>query len=191
MRLALLAATLPALALAVPTPENDKKVDHYEDKKPEGTKWRDEYQDSHRGDKWEEHKPEPEHHDDGKDDDHHDDSWKGSFPFHFTSTAVAYADGNQIVNNSQVAVPGLEGGWGQFSFGLNSAEDVICHVSHFSLEALPRSISLTLDVEHHRLDPRTVPVTRRHCHAHSPGRQGRCRSPQDRFPQPGTLARSA
>lgn len=128
MKFAILAAALPVLALAAPTPENDKHVDKYEDKKAaEGTKWRDEYQDSHRGDdkKYDEHKEEDktEHK-----DDKYPDAWKGAFPFHFTSTAVAYADGNQIVNNSQVAVPGLEGGWGQFSFGLNSVEDVICHV---------------------------------------------------------------
>lgn len=148
MKFALLAAVLPALALAAPTPENDgKSADKYEDKKAgDGTAWRDEYQDSHRGDKkWDDHKGKDEwkgddkhhddkHHDDGKDehkDDCPKDAWKGSFPFKFTSTAVAWADGNQIVNNSQVAVPGLEGGWGQFSFGLNSVEDVICHVRLF------------------------------------------------------------
>lgn len=161
MKFAILAAALPVLALAAPTPENDKHVDKYEDKKAsEGTKWRDEYQDSHRGDKkYDDHKGEDKHddkHDDKYDDKHDDekypDAWKGAFPFHFTSTAVAYADGNQIINNSQVAVPGLEGGWGQFSFGLNSVEDVLCHVR--CLHFLTTSVYSLTCLEHHRLDPR-------------------------------------
>lgn len=52
-----------------------------------------------------------------------------NFPFEFTSTAVAWARPETIVNNSQVAVPGLEGGYGTFAFGLNSVQDVICYVS--------------------------------------------------------------
>lgn len=124
MKFSLLLAVLPALALAAPTPENDGHVAKTDDKKaPAGTPWRDEYQDSHRGDK--------KYEEDKGDDKHDDDSWKGSFPFVFTKTLVAYADGNQIVNNSQVAVSGLAEGWGQFAFGLNSEQDVICHVCLF------------------------------------------------------------
>ena len=57
----------------------------------------------------------------------HDGDW--SFPFHFTSTLEAYAGPDQVVNNSNVAVLGLEKGYGHFKFGLNSHEDVICYVS--------------------------------------------------------------
>ncbi|WVR08827.1 hypothetical protein IAU60_005885 [Kwoniella sp. DSM 27419] len=55
--------------------------------------------------------------------DTHD--WKDSFPFHFTSTLVAYGSPDTIVNNSQVAVPGLPEGWAKFQFGLDSKEDNI------------------------------------------------------------------
>lgn len=132
MKFALLAAALPALVLAAPTPENDK----HEEMAPAAPKWRDEYQDSQKGDHHEEDKHE---------DDKYPDAWKGAFPFHFTSTAVAYADGNQIINNSQVAVPGLEGGWGQFSFGLNSVEDVLCHVRPLLFSTLLESCSFRFD----------------------------------------------
>lgn len=77
-----------------------------------------------------------------KDKDADKGSWKddnsehkkhfNNFPFEFTSTAVAWAKSNTIVNNSQVAVPGLEGGYGTFAFGLNSVQDVICYVCHLS-----------------------------------------------------------
>jgi len=156
MKFSLLLAVLPALAMAAPTPENDKHVE-----KAEGTKWRDEYQDSHRGDKWDEH----------KDDDHKDDdSWKGSFPFEFTSTLVAYADGNQIINNSQVAVPGLAPhGWGKFSYGLNSEQDVICH-------------NITVWI---RGDYQSPAVTATHIHQAAKGAAG---PPRIAFPNPLPLA---
>jgi hypothetical protein len=120
MKFSLLLAVLPALAIAAPTPENDGKAAEKTHDKPAAPAWRDEYQDSHKGDKY----------DEAPKDEHHDDSWKGSFPFEFTSTLVAYADGNQIINNSQVAVPGLSpDGYGKFAFGLNSNTNTICHVS--------------------------------------------------------------
>jgi len=122
MKFSLLLAVLPALAIAAPTPENDGKHVEKTHDKPSAPAWRDEYQDSKKGDKHYEEAPKEEHHD--------DDSWKGSFPFEFTSTLVAYADGNQIINNSQVAVPGLSpDGYGKFAFGLNSNTNTICHVS--------------------------------------------------------------
>jgi len=120
MKFSLLLAVLPALALAAPTPENDGKAAEKSHDQPSAPAWRDEYQDSHKGDKYEEAPKE----------EHHDDSSKGSFPFEFTSTLVAYADGNQIINNSQVSVPGLSpDGYGKFAFGLNSNTNTICHVS--------------------------------------------------------------
>ena len=120
MKFSLLLAVLPALAIAAPTPENDGKATEKTHDKPAAPAWRDEYQDSHKGDKY----------DEAPKEEHHDDSWKGSFPFEFTSTLVAYADGNQIINNSQVAVPGLSpDGYGKFAFGLNSNTNTICHVS--------------------------------------------------------------
>jgi len=122
MKFSLLLAVLPALAIAAPTPENDGKAAEKTHDKPSAPAWRDEYQDSHKGDKY----------DEAPKEEHHDDSWKGSFPFEFTSTLVAYADGNQIINNSQVAVPGLSpDGYGKFAFGLNSNTNTICHVSPF------------------------------------------------------------
>lgn len=69
---------------------------------------------------------------DNKHDDKHDDDCahsKGAYPFEFTSTLVAYAGPDAIINNSQVAVPGLAGGWGEFRIGLNSIDNVICYVS--------------------------------------------------------------
>lgn len=45
-----------------------------------------------------------------------------AFPFEFTSTLVAYATPDTIINNNQTSVPGLEGGSGIFRFGLNSKE---------------------------------------------------------------------
>lgn len=121
MKFSLLLAVLPALAMAAPTPENDGKAAEKTHDKPAAPAWRDEYQDSKKGDK---------HYEEPKEEEHHDDSWKGSFPFEFTSTLVAYADGNQIINNSQVAVPGLSpDGYGKFAFGLNSNTNTICHVS--------------------------------------------------------------
>lgn len=52
-----------------------------------------------------------------------------AYPFQFTSTLVAFATPNTIINNSQVAVPGLAEGWGEYRFGLNSIDNVICYVS--------------------------------------------------------------
>lgn len=80
-----------------------------------------------------------DHKDDHKVDEHKDwssgkgdegyNTAKDAFPFHFTSTLVTYASPNTIINNSQVAVPGLPEGWGKFQFGLNSVDNVICYVS--------------------------------------------------------------
>ena len=179
MKFALLAAVLPALALAAPTPENDgKHVDAHKEEKPaSGTAWRDEYQDSHRGDKHYEEEDKEEHHDDGK--------WKGSFPFEFTSTLVAWADGNQIINTSQVAVPGLSpDGYGKFSFGLNSNENVICHVSpstHSSVY-LADSQNITVWI---RGDYQSPAVTATHIHQAAKGAAG---PPRIAFPNPTPLA---
>lgn len=52
-----------------------------------------------------------------------------NYPAYWTSAAVAYATPDTIINNNGTAVPGLQGGYGTFAFGLNSAEDVICYVS--------------------------------------------------------------
>lgn len=82
--------------------------------------------------KWEDHKDEGDH-----------KKHFNNFPFEFTSTAVAWAKSNTIVNNSQVAVPGLDGGYGTFAFGLNSVQDVICYVSISLLFAL---VSITCPV---------------------------------------------
>jgi hypothetical protein len=62
-----------------------------------------------------------------KHDDHSDVDV--AYPFQFTSTLVAFATPNNIINNSQVAVPGLPEGWGEYRFGLNSIDNVICYVS--------------------------------------------------------------
>lgn len=85
----------------------------------------------------------------------------GSFPFHFTSTAMAWAGPDQVVNNSQVAVPGLPGGYGEFQFGLNSVQNVICYVSHFhraGLRLIRRGV--TADV-YSRTSPSISAVTTR------------------------------
>jgi hypothetical protein len=91
-----------------------------------------------------------DHKDDHKVDEHKDKDWssgkgdegyntaKDAFPFHFTSTLVTYASPNTIINNSQVAVPGLPEGWGKFQFGLNSVDNVICYVSRRAQRGLPR-----------------------------------------------------
>ncbi len=79
------------------------------------------------------------------------DTAKDAFPFHFTSTLVTYASPNNVINNSQVAVPGLPEGWGKFQFGLNSVDNVICYVSRSVVDiACIQSHSLYFS-EHHRL----------------------------------------
>ncbi|KAI9635972.1 uncharacterized protein MKK02DRAFT_33274 [Dioszegia hungarica] len=50
-----------------------------------------------------------------------------SFPFDFTSMAMGWAGPDQVINNSQVAVPGLPAGYGEFQFGLNSEQNVLCY----------------------------------------------------------------
>ncbi|KAL7417648.1 hypothetical protein BDY24DRAFT_411613 [Mrakia frigida] len=46
--------------------------------------------------------------------------------FGFTSTYAAYATPDQVVNGSQVSVPGEPGAWGTFKFGINAPEELIC-----------------------------------------------------------------
>lgn len=96
--------------------KGDKKDDSYrgDDKKDDGHR-----DDAHRGDDYKK---------DDKYDDRKDKYFK-SYPFEFTSTAVAYATPDTIINNDQESVPGLEDGYGTFAFGLNSVQDVICYVS--------------------------------------------------------------
>lgn len=93
-----LLATIPALALAAPAPMKDG--------------WQKE---ERKADKW-----------DDKDD--HKDGYHDSFPFEFTSTLVAWAGPDQVINNSQVAVFGLPGAWGTYKFGLDSVTDTLCYV---------------------------------------------------------------
>lgn len=69
-----------------------------------------------------------EHCNEYKDDDDKDDKYHKDFPFDFTSTLIAYAGPDQVINNNQTAVYGLPGGYGLFQFGLNSEQDVICYV---------------------------------------------------------------
>ncbi|KAK8849373.1 hypothetical protein IAR55_004705 [Kwoniella newhampshirensis] len=137
---ALALALLPLTALAAPTNDKDWKNDHHDDKD---------------ADKW---------------DDKHDDKQKytDAFPFVFTSTIVAYASPDTIVNNSQVAVPGLADGWGQFAFGLNSEENVICY-----------NISVWL-----RGNYSSPAVTATHIHQAVAGRAG---PPRIAFPNPRIL----
>ncbi|WWD19993.1 hypothetical protein CI109_104466 [Kwoniella shandongensis] len=153
---ALALAALPLAVLAAPTYDHewkDDKVDkHYED----DHKWDDKH-----ADKWED-----KHHDDKHDGE---EKWyKDSFPFHFTSTIVGYASPDTIVNNSQVAVPGLEDGWGKFAFGLNSEENVICY-----------NISVWLKGNYS-----SPAVTATHIHQAVAGRAG---PPRIAFPNPRVL----
>jgi hypothetical protein len=101
MKFAAVLALLPLIALAAPmddgkhVPALKRDDDKYDDK-----------------------------HDDKYEDKHDDDDGKcDAFPFEFTSTLVAYANPNEIINNNQTSVPGLPGGSGTFKFGLNSKED--------------------------------------------------------------------
>ncbi|ORX35213.1 hypothetical protein BD324DRAFT_81552 [Kockovaella imperatae] len=111
MKFALVLVVCSTLVVAAPT-WNDKQSwkdesrHHWEEKHKE---WNDDHADW-TGDHKSEHK------------DIH-----AAFPFEFTSILKAYAGPDQVVNNSQVAVPGLEKGFGMFQFGLNSHEDVICY----------------------------------------------------------------
>ena len=120
------------------------------------------------------------------------DNWKpsyqkDSFPFQFTSTLIAYAGPDQVVNNSQVAVPGLPGGYGTFSYGLNSHEDVICYVS--PVHPTTHRVSNTSIA---RADPQNISVyikgnysspavTATHIHEAVRGRAG---PPRIAFPNP-------
>ncbi|GAA5838287.1 hypothetical protein JCM3766R1_005510 [Sporobolomyces carnicolor] len=58
------------------------------------------------------------------------DSWGtelGGKVFDFTSTYVAYATPDQVINNNQTAVPGEEGASGVFKYGIVASEEVICY----------------------------------------------------------------
>jgi len=107
---------------------------------------------------------------DKDDSDHHKPAAKEpmyhhSFPFDFTSTAMAWAGPDQVVNNSQVAVPGLPGGYGEFQFGLNSVQDVICY-------------NITVYIKGNYSSPA---VTATHIHEAVRGRAG---PPRIAFPNP-------
>ncbi|GAA5898690.1 CHRD domain-containing protein [Sporobolomyces salmoneus] len=59
---------------------------------------------------------------------HHKDAMDlNSKVFDFSSTYVAYASPDQIINNNQTAVPGEEGASGVFKFGIVASEEVICY----------------------------------------------------------------
>lgn len=105
-----------------------------------------------------------------------------NFPFEFTSTAVAWARPETIVNNSQVAVPGLEGGFGTFAFGLNSIQDVICYVSGLAL-IFADDKNITLYVKGTYQSPAS---TATHIHEAVKGRAG---PPRLSFPNPVPLDR--
>ncbi|GAA5946559.1 hypothetical protein JCM3765_000295 [Sporobolomyces pararoseus] len=47
--------------------------------------------------------------------------------FDFSSTYVAYATPDQVINNNQTAVPGEEGASGVFKYGIVASEEVICY----------------------------------------------------------------
>ncbi|GAA5869482.1 hypothetical protein JCM8547_001501 [Rhodosporidiobolus lusitaniae] len=64
-----------------------------------------------------------------QDDSHHGGSnWLiGDGPFDFTSTYSAWATPDQVVNADNTAVPGEEGAWGSFQYGINVHEEIICY----------------------------------------------------------------
>lgn len=50
-------------------------------------------------------------------------------PFQFTSTYHVIARGDQVVNNSNILVPGSPIAIGIYEFGINGPMDTICYVS--------------------------------------------------------------
>jgi len=52
-----------------------------------------------------------------------------NFPDYFTSSLVAYATPDAVVNSNNTVVPGAKGSFGTFAYGLNAWEDTICYVS--------------------------------------------------------------
>lgn len=153
-------AAIPALSLAAPAPLNNalKRTNGY------------------KSDKWDDK-------DDHKDDYHYE---ADAFPFEFTSTLVAWAGPDQVINNSQVAVFGLPGAWGTYKFGLDSVTDTLCYVS--CCRAHLHS-GLT-EAEHLGLPARQLLVARGHRHAHPPGQPWRCRPAPDRLSQSPAQART-
>lgn len=106
-----------------------------------------------------------------------------TFPFEFTSTVIAWAGAETIVNNSQVTVPGLPGGYGTFAFGLNSKEDVICYVGPsrlVSVHLLTRQ-NISVYIKGNYSSPA---VTATHIHEAAVGRAG---PPRIAFPNPRPL----
>lgn len=50
-----------------------------------------------------------------------------NFPDYFTSSLVAYATPDAVVNSNNTVVPGAKGSFGTFAYGLNAWEDTICY----------------------------------------------------------------
>lgn len=177
-----LAVLLPLISLAAAAPYGyEAEKGKYEADK-DHKEWADkEWADKHYEDK--------EWSDDKKDDD-----WKKhlSFPFDFTSTAIAWAGPEKIINNSQVSVPGLDGAYGTFAFGLNGPQDVICWVS---LKRLVLTIlffflfsfslfTWLIPIEHHRVHDWQLFLAGTNSHAYSPSSRRCRRSSSIRLPQP-------
>ena len=85
-----------------------------------------------------EDKVKPYHYADNKYDDTYEYTSAGkwfndedveNFPTYFTSSVVAYATPGAVVNANNTVVPGADGSFGTFAFGLNAWEDTICYVS--------------------------------------------------------------
>ncbi|KAG7529380.1 hypothetical protein FFLO_05695 [Filobasidium floriforme] len=143
MRFAALALlALPALAMAAPSSKREN---------------------------WGKEKEHDDMHDHKEYDDHHEDKHhekelvKGVF--HFTSTYTAWAGPDQVINNSQVAVPGEPGAYGVYKFGINADEDLICY-----------NISVYISGDY-----QSPAVTATHIHEAVRGRAG---PPRIAFPNP-------
>jgi len=101
-----------------PEKEEPKKEDYKKDDKK--------YDDKKVDDKkYDDKKVDDKKYDDKKEYDYKEHSLS-AFPFHFTSTFHAKAVPNTIIASDGSNVPGQEGAYGLYNFGINSYEEVIC-----------------------------------------------------------------
>lgn len=111
-----------------------------------------------------------------------DDSWKSFSPINFTSVYSVKAEGDQVINTTQIPAPGQPGATGLFNYGIIGFLDIICYVCH---SIFTSEIMTNIPESGHSAFPchRSIPITSSHSYSHSPSTKRSIRTTTDCIPE--------